>query len=81
MQTTVLERFPEWSDQILLLLKLNAGFAELCSDYEELANWLATHTHDSHTPASECAANRLLLAEMEVEVLQYLQATGCHPRH
>ena len=74
MHTIVLERFPEWSEQITLLLARGRNFAELCSDYDELASWLATHSHEDYAPESEWAANCLLLAEMEVEILRHLQA-------
>ena len=66
--TTVLERFPECSEQIPQLRQRDADFAEMCSDYEELAQWLATHSHDDCRPESECVENRTLLAELEEEI-------------
>jgi hypothetical protein len=80
LHTIVLERFSEWSQQITLLLTRGNDFAELCSDYEELAVWLANHCHDGRTPESECATNCLLRAEMEVEILQFLEAVTGRPR-
>jgi uncharacterized protein YdcH (DUF465 family) len=74
LHTSVLERFSEWSEQITQLLEWDSDFAELCSDYEELAHWLVAYSQDGSTSESDCTANRLLLKEMEVEILQYLQA-------
>ena len=76
---SVLERFPEWSEQIPQLLERDANFDEMCSDYEKLANWLAAHNHDGCTPEPECAANRELLVELEAEILQALQASERDP--
>lgn len=77
-QTLVLERFSNRSEQISQLLQKDANFVEICSNYEELSCWLATHDHEVCPPESACAMNRLLLAELEVEILHYLQATGSH---
>lgn len=74
MYTTVIERFPEYSELITQLMRQDVKFAEICSEYEELANWLMDHSHEGSTPNFECAVNRLLLKEMEVEILQYFQA-------
>ena len=73
LHTTVHERFPEYSEQISQLLREDANFEELCSDYEELADWLADHSHDDCTPESACVRNRQLLAELEVDILEALQ--------
>ena len=74
LYVSVIERFPEWSERISQLTQRDADFDEMCADYEELDNWLAAHSHGGCTPEPECAANRQLLAELEVEILQYLQA-------
>ena len=71
--------FPEWSKQISQLAQQDPDFDEACSDYEELKSWLAAHDHEECPAQSACTMNRLLLAELEVEILQYLQATGRHP--
>ena len=76
---SVLECFPEWGEQISQLTQSDATFAEICADYEELANWLAAHGHDGCPPECECVANRQLLAELEAEILQALQASGRDP--
>lgn len=68
----VLERFPEWSERILQLLERDADFDEMCSDYEKLADWLAARSHDGCTTESACAKNRLLLVELEVDILEAL---------
>ena len=79
MYRSVFERFPEWSERITQLLMSDAIFDEICSDYEELATWLAAHSDDDCTPESECLANRQLLAELEAEILKALQASGRDP--
>ena len=75
MCESVLERFPEWSERISLLLQTDVDFCEMCADYEELAIWLAAHSDDGCTPESVCTENRQLLAELQVEILAALQAT------
>ena len=70
----MLERFPECSEQITRLSLQDADFAEMCAEYEELARWMAAHCGDDRAREAECAANQLLLAEMEVEILQKLHA-------
>jgi hypothetical protein len=70
----VLERFPERSERILQLLERDADFDEICSDYEELANWLAAHSHDGCTSESALAKNRHLLEALAEEILEALQA-------
>jgi uncharacterized protein YdcH (DUF465 family) len=79
LYTSVFERFPEWSDRIRQLLQGDAIFDEICSDYEELAQWLAAHSDDDCTPDSECLANRQLLGELEAEILRALQTSGRDP--
>ena len=81
MNSAVKKRFHEKSEQITMLLQQDTIFAEICSDYDELAEWLAAHSHDGCTPESECVANRLLLAELENEILQFLQAVDRQPGH
>ena len=76
MCTSVFERFPEWSERITQLLQSDAIFGEICSDYEELAQWLAAHSDHDCTPESECLANRQLLVELEAEIMRALQASG-----
>ena len=71
---SVLEHFPEWSERIPQLLHGDANFNEMCGDYEELARWLAAHSHDG-TPECACVENRQLLAELDAEILAALQAT------
>ena len=78
---SVVERFPESSERITMLLQQDAEFAEICSDYEKVADWLAAHGHDGCTPEPECAANRQLLAELAIEILQNLQAVDRQPGH
>ena len=75
----VRERFPEWSEQIQHLAQQDLDFQEVCSDYGDLSSWLAAHDHEACPPESTCALNRLLFAELEVEILQFLQATRRHP--
>ena len=75
LYASVLERFPEWSERIPQLLGRDANFDEMCADYEELANWLAAHGGNDCTPECACVANRQLLAELEAEILEALQAT------
>jgi tRNA A22 N-methylase len=76
---SVLERFPEQAERIRLLLQQDANFAEICADYQKLALWLVAHDQESCISESECAANRLLLAELEIEILQFLQAVDHQP--
>ena len=52
LYTSVFERFPEWSERISQLLQRDAIFDEICSDYEELAQWLVAHSHDDCTSES-----------------------------
>ena len=79
LYVSVLERFPEWSERITQLTQSDATFGEICSDYEELADWLAAHGCNDCTPECECVANRQLLAELEAEFLRALQASGRDP--
>ena len=81
LYVSVLERFPEWSEWIAQLTQSDATFAEICADYEELAIWLAAHSNDDCTPESVCAENRQLLAELEIEISQNLQAVDHQPGH
>ena len=80
MYISVFERFPEQSEKINLLLQKDERFAEICGDYHELALWLDAHDHDGCTPESECAINRELLKELEVEIVQYLHSVE-HQNH
>ena len=70
---SVVERFPESSERITLLLQQDAEFAEICSDYEEVADWLAAHSRDGCAYECSCAANRQLLSELEADILEALQ--------
>jgi hypothetical protein len=79
LHTSLCERFPEWSEQIRQLAQQDPDFDEACSDYEELKRWLAAHNHEACPPESTCALNRLLLADLEVEILQSLRATDRRP--
>ena len=81
LYTSVLERFPESADRIVQLAQSNATFTEICNDYQELAQWLQAYDHECDTPEIECADNRLLLAELEIEILQFLQAVDHQPGH
>ena len=76
---SVRKRFPEWSEQIGQLSKQDPDLKEACSDYEELSNWLARHDHELCPPESACALNRLILADLEVEILRYLQTARRQP--
>ena len=76
---SLLERFPDKSERIKQLLKSDTTFEEICSDYEQLSLWLTAHSHEDCTPDSECAANRQLLTELEVEILQVMQAVDRQP--
>jgi hypothetical protein len=67
LYTSALERFPDQTEMIKLLLQQDANFAEICSDYEELAVWLVDHSPEGSTSESSYVANRLLLKEMEME--------------
>ena len=71
MNTCVFERFPKWPEQITLLLQQDADFDEMCSDYQELADWPAAR--GDCVSESVCAANRDLLRELETEILDALQ--------
>ena len=79
LYSSLQEHFPERFEQIRRLAQQDPGFEEVCSDYEELSSWLASHDHKACPPESACAMNRLLLADLEIEILQYLQAAGLHP--
>jgi hypothetical protein len=79
LYVSVLERFSEWPELIEQLTQRDATFAEMCADFDELANWLAVHSHDGCTPEPECAANRELLAELEAEILRALRAAERDP--
>ena len=79
LYASVFERFPECSERITQLLQTDATFDEICSDYEELAQWLAAHSEDDCSPDSECLANRELLTELEAEILQALQTSQRDP--
>lgn len=81
MYTSVLERFPEQAEKIRLLLQQNTNFAEICADYQKLALWLVANGQEGCISESECAANRLLLAELEIEILQFLQAVDHQRGH
>ena len=81
LYTSVLERFPEQTEKIKLLLRQDVNFAEICADYQKLALWLVAQDHAGCISESECAANRLLLAELEIEILQLLQAVDQQPGH
>ena len=71
---SVLERFPERSERVTQLLQVDAGFREMCADYQEMACWLATYDFDGRTVESACIEGRQLLAELEAEILAALQA-------
>ena len=73
LHSLLYERFPEWSAQIAQLAQQDPEFEDACSDYEELGRWLAAHGHEACLPESTCAMNRLLLAELEVEILRSLE--------
>lgn len=75
MYATVLERFPEWSERIRQLWQTDAVFAEVCADYEELSNWLASHSPGEGTTEAAYRDNRQLLAELEEEIREMLQET------
>ena len=81
MFTSVIERFPGQAEKIQLLLQQDANFVEICADYQKLALWLVAHGQDGCTLESECSANRLLLAELEIEILQLLQTVDHQPGH
>ena len=81
MNTSFLERFPEWSEIISQLNQRDADFAEICEDYQELSEWLVAHEHEGCTSESECAANRLLLEELEIDLLKILDSTERESDH
>ena len=81
MDAFLIEHFPEQAEKIHPLLQQDENFVEVCADYQKLALWLVAHERDDRTSETECAANRLLLAELEIEILQFLQAVDDQPSH
>ena len=77
-QTTVsqcvAERFPDWRTEVLQLLKESDDFRELCTDYRDLASWLAACDRSVEAQKAAVEEGRVLLRELEQEILDMLQA-------
>jgi len=71
---TVMERFPGQGETIKYLFRNNPSFQTLCTDYRRCANALKFW---NKSPLCEAPQRRqeyeTLLAELESEILQYLE--------
>ena len=68
----VLARYPDCRCVIMKLYKTNAEFRDLCSDYGELVLWFATERHSKNATAVQIHEYRIVLHELETEILRYL---------
>ena len=70
------KRFPDQTAAIETLLKKDAVFNEICSDYEKACTWLAEYCRSVGLPSEKCDRFRELIRELEVEILEALGDAG-----
>ena len=66
-------QFPVWQSKMEQLYQENEDFREMCQDYEEVHNLLATWTSSTEVNPAIIAEYRTLLKELEAEIMEALQ--------
>jgi uncharacterized protein YdcH (DUF465 family) len=69
-------KFADRIESIQNLLKKDATFAEMCGDYEEICNWLASKDRSESRPSEEIDRARELKQDLEDEIEKALGYAG-----
>ena len=68
------DRFPKSHSKIILLLKEDVDFQEMCADYEELANWIDANCQEDRRPETECAEAGHVLESLESDIIRKISS-------
>lgn len=71
----ILEQFPEWQSEIERLCLESADFRELCMDYKEVRDLIATWADSDESNQETIDEYRTLLRELEADLKEYLHAS------
>ncbi len=69
-------KFPDHIEGIQALLQKDAAFREICDDYEEICNWLASHDRSDFHPSKEYDHAREMARNLEDEIKMALKEAG-----
>jgi hypothetical protein len=69
------KKFPDRVAEIDALIQVNATFAEICADYEEMSAWLMNHCSSHSQACEECFSAMEIIKDLEAEIRQALG--GC----
>ncbi|MDJ0818856.1 MAG: hypothetical protein QNJ58_21785 [Desulfobacterales bacterium] len=72
----VYRRFPDNINAIQALLQKDTTFREICDDYEEISNWLASHDRSELHPSKEYDHAREMARNLEDEIKMALKEAG-----
>ena len=75
----VVMRFPEWREDIVLLLRDDEDFKEMCLDYEEVVYFLERGHNDPKAAGQTITEHRRLMEDLEAEILECLQEREASP--
>jgi hypothetical protein len=71
----ILERFPDRSESIALLMDENPEFRTMCEDYDDCVNALRHWVHSKEPEAATRSSEyRTLIQELEEEIIQAFAA-------
>jgi len=69
----IYRKFADQIDSIQTLLKTDATFEEICTDYEEICAWLASQQESTVLSTEEIEHARELIQELEDEINKMLR--------
>ncbi len=69
-------KFPDHIKGIQALLQKDATFREICDDYEEISNWLASHDRSELHQSKEYGHARELIRNLENDIKRVLREHG-----
>lgn len=67
-------RFTDRIEEIKALLKNDATFRKICTDYEAICAWLADHSHLHGPPSKQCDHARELVRKLEGDIIRALDS-------
>ena len=73
MSDLIYRKFADQIDSIQTLLKTDAIFEEVCTDYEEICTWLASQQESTVLSTEEIEHARELIQELEDEINKMLK--------
>ena len=67
-------RFADRTEEIKALLKNDATFRNICTDYEVICAWLADHCRLHGRPSKKCDHARELVRKLEGDIIRALDS-------